>query len=364
MRVANPGSRGGKFWVDERGQVRYGQRPTGATRPLPPPQQPHTPPAAEGLADHPSHQEFGAWSKEATKVYLGQALRFAPCITNIIERYLDMVSRYGMGAAAEAFKAMTPEDVPAATVALGRIRRLARWDRYGRVKAEGEGTSIPSIRENDVMSTVRNPFVQAAMRAGMPQDAALLWQQIALRALNRHKQGMSYADLLLSRQPEERALWLAKAVMKPGSRGGHVYWKNGRLHYGIPGPPAHRRATVGPGVKQNPPQGPSPLAVALMRQGRRIQFTDSSGTRAWGEIITATGDMLAVLPDSARPYDLLHTIVVPVDAVLKVTNAESEDDDEMEKSDGETGPIGGLAVDHQPRDRQAEDYSCWPEADE
>lgn len=361
--VRSPGSRGGKGYYDEHNIWRYGQRPTGARRqqyPASSPEQPAPPPPpAEGMEEHPAHREFGRWSPDATKVYLTQALRFAPCITNVIDRYLDMVSRYGLGAAAEAMKLVAPEDVPAATSALGRIRRLARWDRYGRILSTGGSTPLPSGVDPDPPSTAANPFVRAAMNAGMPQDAALLWQQLALRAMNRQHTG-SLEDVLLAKHADDpRAIWLLKAVMKPGSRGGHVYWKNGRLHYGIPSAPAARARGGSGGIDRNPPPGPSRLALALMRQGRRVQYTDHSGARAWGDIVTATGDILAVLPDNARPYDLLHTVCVPVQAVLKVRP--DRDDQEqtgqiMEKSDGNTeAPLGGQPTDPQPDDGPPED---------
>lgn len=360
--VQHPGARGGKFWIDANGNTRYGEQPgmtprAAATPPVPIP-------PAEGMADHPDHNEFGAWSHDATSVYLRQALRYAPCIVNIIRRYLEMVSRYGMGAAAEAFKLMTPADVPPATAALGRIRRLARWDRFGRVKAEGTGTPLPSGHDANPQATARDPFVRQAMQAGMPQDAALLWQQIALRAMNRNRSGVDFSDLLLEKS-RDTAIWagallLRKAVMNPGSRGGHVYWKNGRLHYGYPTGPVHRHRKGGGVPPGNQPPGPSPLALALMRQGRRIQFRDLSGKVAWGEVITATGDMLAVAPDDAPVYDLLHTICVPVQAVLKVERSPQERDEQQQVAKS----LGGDAVADQPGDGAAEDDSCWPQADQ
>jgi hypothetical protein len=363
--VMHPGARGGRFWIDEHHNIRYGERPQGAAHAqypaaLPRPEEPAPPPAA-GLEDQAHHQEFGRWSEHATEVYLRQALRFAPCLTNVIDRYLDMVSRYGLGAAAEAMKLVTPEDVPAATSALGRIRRLARWDRYGRIQQEGTGTPLPSGTDPAPQSTAASPFVRAAMNAGMPQDAALLWQQLALRAMNRNHSG-DLANVLLAKAADApHLLWLAKGVMRPGSKGGHVYWKNGRLHYGIPTPAPARARHGGGGGTQAAPPGPSALARALMRQGRRVEYTNAGGVRVWGEVITAVGDILAVIPDDARHYDLLHTVCVPVQAVLSV----KPDDDQRRQRET------GLEKSHadqadQPRapesrHRPAEDVDPYPE---
>jgi hypothetical protein len=377
--VLHPGARGGRFWIDEHHNIRYGERPQGSPRPQYPPVLPRqeeeaAPPPAEGLAGQAHHQEFGRWSEHATEVYLRQALRYAPCLTNVIDRYLDMVSRYGLGAAAEAMKLVAPEDVPAATSALGRIRRLARWDRYGRVQEQGTGTPLPSGTDPAPQSTAASPFVRAAMNAGMPQDAALLWQQLALRAMNRHRTGDLASVLLAKSADAPRAYWLAKGVMKPGSRGGHVYWKNGRLHYGFP-TVAPGRVRRGPGtVDKETPPGPSALARALMRQGRRVQYTNAGGVRVWGEIVTAVGDILAVIPDDARHYDLLHTVCVPVQAVLQVR----PDDDQrrqretgLEKSRADTADDARQADEAdeadqpghpQPRDRGAEDPDPYPAA--
>jgi hypothetical protein len=364
-KVQHPGARGGQFWIDENHNIRYGQRPTGERKPqypaVLPRQDEAQPPAAEGLEGQAHHQEFGPWSEHATEVYLRQALRFAPCLTNVIDRYLDMVSRYGLGAAAEAMKLVAPEDVPAATAALGRIRRLARWDRYGRVREQGTGTPLPSGNDPSPQSTATNPFVRAAMNAGMPQDAALLWQQLALRAMNRNQSGDLAGVLLAKHDDDPRLIWLAKAVMRPGSKGGHIYWKDGRLHYGIPSPPAHLKARGGGAVGQVSPPGPSALALALMRRGKRIEYTNSAGVKVWGDIVTAVGDILSVIPDDARSHDLLHTVAVPVQAVLRVRPDEDQraasEGARLEKSDGDQAhqPLAD-----QPDHGAAEDFDPFP----
>lgn len=364
--VQHPGARGGQFWIDENGGIRYGVKPRGEPRAQYPPvlQTPEpTAPPVQGSEGHPGHQEFGPWSEHATTVYLRQALRYAPCLVNVIDRYLDMVSRYGLGAAAEAMKLVAPEDVPAATTALGRIRRLARWDRYGRIQQQGTGTPLPSGVDPNPRSTAASPFVRAAMNAGMPQDAALLWQQLALRAMNRNHQG-DLADVLLAKNLPE-AIWLAKAVMRPGSKGGHIYWKNGRLHYGIPTPPPVHVGRATGGIGRMAPPGPSRLALALMRQGRRVEYTDHGGARVWGEIVTAVGDILSVIPDDAAHYDLLHTVCVPVQSVLAVkpdADQRRERSGALEKSlgDEEDGQRGQPLAD-QPDHGPAEDVDPFPQ---
>lgn len=362
MRVEKPGSRGGKFWIDEHNQIRYGQRPTGARGRIPDAQPvtapPPTLPPVAGLEEQPGAQEFGQWAPDGVKIYLGQALRYAPCLARIIERYLDMVSRYGVGAAAEAFKQLTPEDVPAASAALGRIRRLAHWDRYGRVRNEGEGTALPTGADTDPLNTLRNPFVKAAMAGGMAKADALLWQQLALRCMTEGKADLSGAlDVEGSLLAKSHQTWrfLAKGVMAPGSRGGHIYWKNGRLHYGIQtvAPKRTRKSDL----RANPKwQGPSALAQALMRQGRRVQWRNVAGVKVWGDIITASGDMLSVLADDAQPYDLLHTTCVPVQAVLQV-RPDADDPSgggPMEKSHEQATALAGHPLGDRPDDREAE----------
>lgn len=373
-KVARPGSRGGQFYVNAAGAIVYGKQPDGTTRPVAAdPTAPPPPPVVPVDKLHiPHYGEFGEWSPDAALLYLRQALVATPALRRVAGRF-RMATAQGLreGLAGNfAFRSLQPQEIADATAGLKRVGRLRDWDDASRRERDEEPTRLPAPNAD-----LSAPFVRAAVRAGVPTPTATRWYALVNSDDDQGTQPDDDADAalaarLLGREPADPPVrkarplpLLMKAVMRPGSRGGHVYWANGRLHYGTPtfGAPAARQSRT-PVIKPSW-QAVGRVARGIIGKGKRILYTASDGSRQWGDIVSAAGEILSVLPDNAPVYDLLHTVCVPVENVVRVIP-----DARMEKSRGTEADrleksLGGYTVADRQAHESAADFAPWPEAE-
>lgn len=343
LAVKEPGKRGGSYYLNGRGRLRYGRPPEAA----PPPPEGDTPRpklVPPDIKDVPHAARFGRHSPEATILHLRQILLYGDQIVRIAYRYHHYAAQVAdrtitpREAARRACRMLDGGDFDRTVKALRQLGHLAEWDSHQARKRELDHNEWPKVLPRS------SPFVAGAMAAGFPADAAAILGGVALRfaawgdsgALEEDDAHNDVAKRLLTRPEAEGDIaksqpLLVKAtlgsVMAPGSRGGHVYWKNGKLRYGNPVPPSPRARAAG-GLAGNPQwAAPGDTAVRIMRIGHRILYRNGDGEREWGKIISAFNEVLSVLPDNAEEYDLLHTVCVPVEKVVRVV-PEGESDEE------------------------------------
>lgn len=400
--VSRPGSRGGSFWIDKQGQVRYGEQPrmsppVAKRTPVSPESRPAVPTRKLGI---PHYAEFGEWSPEATRLHLRGALSYGDAIATICRRYraLSLAGLSPEEAARRACGRLDDDGHQRLTRAIARIGRQRAWDDDGMKRSgDPEGTAIPAPQAR------LTPFVLGALAEGLPLETAQLLASIVGRAGDLPPgENLGHAHLagsLLERPDLDAALQeapgaapltstvaapslgkslLLKAVMRPGSRGGHVYWWHGKLRYGTP-PLWHPKGKqIGSADIKPTWLAPGRLARRILAVGHRILYLGADQRKKWGEVIAASGEMLSVLPDDAQVYDLLHTVVVPAERVLRVVpdtpegmghGQEHEPDiDEEEDAGGGGAPGGRLAKSARADDAggggpdwSAEDLAPWPD---
>lgn len=328
----HPGDRGAQFWVNGRGRIRYGQAPDTTVTPslVDAPTPPDIPASKEGI---PHWARFGDHSPEAALLHLRSTLLYGDQIVRVAYRYRQYAARIADGtlspreAARRACRLSDGGDLERLGKALQQLAKLSQWDRHG--------TATAGLAPNDWPRPLpdSSPFVGGAVAAGIPQQVAPLLGAICLRfaawgpddAGTEDDAHNEVAKRLLTKPEAEadrpRSLMLKATigpVMRPGSRGGHVYWHNGKLRYGTPQPSAPRVSSAGTAAGDEQYAAPGRMALRIMRIGHRVLFRDSVGVRRWGKIISAFGEMFSILPDDAEQYDLLHTVTVPVERVVRV----------------------------------------------
>jgi hypothetical protein len=372
--VKRPGSRGGHVYLNKHGEYVYGTPPVGeaARATADPVARPPAPVVPPDKAAIPHYGEFGEWSPDAAKLYVRQTLAYAPALHRCAARYraaLGQGLKEGL-AARYAFRGLRPNEIEDGVAALKRLGRLRAWDDYTRRHDEANPGRSLIPGDPPLQAT---PFMAAALRAGVPSAVAGRWELLSrigdspIEQVNDADDATLAERLLGIPSPEEPVrkggLFLAKAVMRPGSRGGHVYWANGKLHYGTP-PLTHIHARRIGTANLNPSwQAVGRLARRIIERGHRILFRAADGVKHWGQIISASGEVLSVLPDDAAVYDLLHTVCVPVERVLRVIP-----DKQIAKSEDEDGrplrkSFGSPAVPDRPADQPAPDFALWAEAE-